>query len=85
MAQEALTNVLKHSVDKLAAVRIEYQRDALLITVSNPTAPVSSVGDGLGIPGMRRRVAALGGEFSAGPTGNGRFEVYASLPIGGDG
>lgn len=84
IVQESLTNVLKHSADKAATVRVEYQTDAVLITVTNPVAAVSSVGDGLGIPGMRRRVAALGGEFAAGPTGDGRFEVHANLPMGGD-
>jgi signal transduction histidine kinase len=84
IVQESLTNVLKHSVDKLATVRLEYQSDALLITVTNPAAPVPSIGDGLGVRGMRRRVAALGGQFHAGPTGDGRFEVHAILPIGGD-
>jgi signal transduction histidine kinase len=46
IVQESLTNVLKHSVDKLATVRLEYQSDALLITVTNPAAPVSSIGTG---------------------------------------
>lgn len=84
IVQESLTNVLKHSVDKLATVRLEYQSDALLITITNPAAPASNIGDGLGVRGMRRRVAALGGQFNAGPTGDGRFEVHTSLPIGGD-
>lgn len=84
IVQESLTNVLKHSVDKCATVRLENDSDALLITVTNPVALVPSIGDGLGIEGMRRRVAALGGQFNAGPTGDGRFEVHASLPNGGD-
>jgi signal transduction histidine kinase len=37
-------------------------------------------GLGTGITGMRERVLALGGDFSAGPTGDGGFRVRASLP-----
>jgi signal transduction histidine kinase len=40
-------------------------------------------GDGLGIPGMLERVTSLGGDFAAGPTPDGRFEVRATLPTGG--
>jgi signal transduction histidine kinase len=39
---------------------------------------------GNGIAGMRERVAALGGDFSAGPRGDSGFRVAARLPLGGD-
>jgi signal transduction histidine kinase len=81
--QEALTNVLRHSGDKRAVVTIDYAPDAVALTVTNPFAGSPGDSGGLGIPGMRQRVASLGGEFSAGPTGEGRFEVHARLPIGG--
>ncbi|MGP4016286.1 sensor histidine kinase [Saccharopolyspora sp. 5N708] len=82
--QESLTNVLRHSEDKRAAVTIDYATDALVITVTNPLTGPPGESGGLGIPGMRQRVAALGGEFTAGPTQDGRFEVHARLPIEGD-
>lgn len=81
--QESLTNVLRHSGEKRAEVTIEYAIDALVITVTNPLTGSPGDSGGLGIPGMRRRVASLGGEFTAGPTGDGRFEVQARLPIKG--
>jgi signal transduction histidine kinase len=84
IVQESLTNVLKHSTDKVAAVRLEYQTGAVVITVSNPASGTRSMGTGLGIPGMRERVTALGGDFDAGPTGDGHFEVRATIPAGGD-
>ncbi|MCI2416358.1 sensor histidine kinase [Saccharopolyspora sp. K220] len=81
--QESLTNVLRHSGDKRATVTVDYATDAVVITVANPlTGPPGDSG-GLGIPGMRQRVESLGGEFTAGPTGDGRFEVHARLPIEG--
>jgi signal transduction histidine kinase len=73
--------VLRHSAAKSASVRIEYQPDAVVIAVSNPAPPAVVRRDGLGIPGMRQRVTSLGGTFSAGPTGDGRFEVHARIPL----
>jgi signal transduction histidine kinase len=36
---------------------------------------------GSGIPGMRERASALGGEFTAGPVTGGGFRVWARLPV----
>lgn len=83
IVQESLTNVLKHGENKVATVRVEYQTDTVLITVSNPAARVSITGNGLGIAGMQKRVTSLGGEFTAGSTGDGRFEVRAVIPTDG--
>lgn len=78
--QESLTNVLRHSDARVATVRLCYQAEALVIAVSSSAARPSTAGEGLGITGMRHRVALLGGDFSAGPTEDGRFEVRACLP-----
>ena len=40
-----------------------------------------SDGRGRGLIGMRERAALLGGDFSAGPSSDGGFEVRARLPI----
>jgi signal transduction histidine kinase len=78
--QESLTNVLRHSREQRAEITLDYSPEEVTIEVTNPS-PATTGGDGLGIPGMRRRVEALGGEFSAGASG-GRFRVHARLPIG---
>jgi signal transduction histidine kinase len=83
IVQESLTNVLKHGENKVATVRVEYQTDTVLITVSNPATRVSISGNGLGIAGMQKRVTSLGGEFTAGSTADGRFEVHAVIPTDG--
>lgn len=84
IVQESLTNVLRHSEAKVATIGIDYQTDALVITIANPVSgPPAGNGAGLGIPGMRERVLALGGTFSAAPTADGRFEVRADIPTGG--
>ncbi|MER6992555.1 histidine kinase [Saccharopolyspora hirsuta] len=81
--QESLTNVPRHSGDKRAEVTVEYAADAVVLTVANPLSGSTGGGGGLGLPGMRQRVASLGGEFEAGPTADRRFTVHARLPTGG--
>ncbi len=81
IVQESLTNVLKHSEVKQATVDVGYEDDGVVIAISNPASALTGSGGGFGIPGMRERVTSLGGSFSAGPTGDGRFEVRASIPV----
>jgi signal transduction histidine kinase len=85
IVQESLTNVLRHSDARTADVTLSYADDAVGITVTNtpPGGASGAARDGSGIAGMRRRVALLGGEFTAGSTEDGRFEVHAVLPTGG--
>jgi len=83
IVQESLTNVLRHSSARQATVAVRYETDAVRIMVANPADGGTHHGEGLGIAGMRQRVVALGGTFSAAPTTDGRFEVRASLPTGG--
>ena len=84
--QESLTNVLRHSGSRHAEVNLGYEPEAMRIKVSNPVlSTFAQRGGGLGIPGMRERVHALGGRFSAGLRDGGIFEVLAELPTGGHG
>jgi signal transduction histidine kinase len=83
IVQESLTNVLRHSDSKHAVVRVGYENETVVISVSNPSDAAPAEKAGFGIPGMRERVTSLGGEFSAGLTGDGRFEVRAAIPTGG--
>ncbi|WP_433432189.1 sensor histidine kinase [Nonomuraea sp. CA-141351] len=84
--QESLTNVRRHSAASTANLVIIYGPDALTIEVCdggpavNSTRRDGSDGDGHGIRGMRERVTALRGEFTAGPRPGGGFVVRAELP-----
>jgi signal transduction histidine kinase len=85
VVQEALTNVHRHAGDAVVEVRFAWSPRAVEVTVANrssrrgPALPSS----GLGLVGLRERVAALGGTFAAGETNSadGSFEVSASLPL----
>jgi signal transduction histidine kinase len=81
--QESLTNVLRHSGAEQATVGIRYEAGSVLITISNAVTEYSPGEGGFGISGMRERVLALGGEFTAGPSPHDGFEVRARLPTGG--
>ncbi|SJN20513.1 sensor histidine kinase [Luteococcus japonicus] len=82
VAQESLTNVMKHAgVNATVEVAITHTADAVSLRVSDTGAgPTQSDGLGHGLVGMRERVAAWGGQLNAGPRRGGGFEVHAILP-----
>lgn len=85
LVQESLTNVMKHANATEATVTIVRDADQIRVAVAdNGTGPRKVVG-GLGISGMRERANALGGQFTAGPTGERGYQVEATLPVKGAG
>jgi signal transduction histidine kinase len=89
IAQEALTNVLRHSAATTATLRLRYLPEHLEIECLDPGAarrPAKNHGHangGHGIAGMRERAALYGGELQAESIGSG-FRVLARLPIAED-
>lgn len=82
VVQESLTNVLRHAGAATATVRLEYKTEEVTVEVTDTgRAAAAPSGGGHGLAGMRERVDALGGEFSAGPMADGGFRVYARLPL----
>ncbi|APE20137.1 MULTISPECIES: sensor histidine kinase [Streptomyces] len=83
IVQEALTNVVRHSGSRTAAVRIAYGSGRLELTVDDegPATGTEAGGSGNGLAGMRERAAALGGGIEAGARPDGGFRVHASLPL----
>jgi signal transduction histidine kinase len=86
IVQEALTNVARHAHPAAALVRLSYEDDSIEIVVEDDglRARETNGYGGNGIAGMRERVAALGGEFSAGPRPDVGFRVRARLPLDGE-
>lgn len=87
--QEALTNVLKHAGPAPSvAVARRWSADLLVLEVTDDGRGAASdpaaVPGGLGLLGMRERVALFGGELEAGPRDGGGFRVRAVLPVTGD-
>ncbi|MFC9245000.1 sensor histidine kinase [Streptomyces sp. NPDC057136] len=83
IVQEALTNVVRHSGSRTAAVRIGYGagRIRLRIDDEGPATASDAGGSGNGLIGMRERAAALGGTIEAGPRPGGGFRVSAEFPL----
>jgi signal transduction histidine kinase len=79
--QEALTNAARHG-SGAARVLVAYGPKALEIDVTNPVATDGAAArGGLGLVGMRERVALVGGSLETG-LADGRFRVHARLPYG---
>ncbi len=86
VAQEALTNVLKHAPRARAALRLAWSPEHLVIEVRDDGAgarPAGATGrgGGRGLSGMRDRVRSVGGDLVAGPDPAGGFAVHATLPL----
>jgi signal transduction histidine kinase len=96
IAQEALTNVVKHAHTRSAQLLLEYQDTAVTVTVtdagrggpapaaSNPgtagTTGARGVGGGHGLAGITERVGLYDGTVTAGPLPGGGWRVQATLP-----
>ena len=80
IVQEALTNALKHGVDRTASVRLAATPTSLAIEASNPADGHSGGGSGLGLVGIAERVSLLGGKLTHGVEGD-QFRLTACLPI----
>lgn len=77
--QESLTNAVRHGQGTAASVRLEVGDACTVLTVDSGGAPGPDDGRGAGLPGMRERAEALGGELCAGPARSG-WRVRAVLP-----
>jgi signal transduction histidine kinase len=81
--QESLTNVVRHAEAERARVSIDYGIGSLVIEIVDDgrAVPATSSNGGLGIEGMRERLAAFGGSLETGPLAEGGFRVRAELPV----
>ncbi len=82
VAQEALTNVVKHAQARHVNVSIRVDERHLIVEVADDGRgfAVGEVSDGFGLTGMRERMLMAGGELTV-ESGAGGTTVCASLPI----
>jgi signal transduction histidine kinase len=84
IVQESVTNVMKHAHASKVEVIVDYQPDALVLTISdNGIGSGAAVGasTGHGLIGMRERVELFNGELGTTSSSLGGFTVRAKLPI----
>ena len=67
VAQEALTNTLRHSGAQRAAVTLEHDGEDVLLTVADDGRGLGESGAGAGIQGMRERALLIGARFRIDP------------------
>jgi signal transduction histidine kinase len=82
IAQEALTNTLKHAGPAAAAsLRLAYTGDGVDLEITDDGVPrdASPSDDGRGLAGMRERAAAHGGQVDAGPLPGAGWRVHTRL------
>ncbi|HEX6569931.1 MAG TPA: sensor histidine kinase [Acidimicrobiales bacterium] len=84
IAQEALTNVVRHAEAARATVRVHRTDDELEVRVDDDGLGAAHGATGRGIAGMRERASALGGTLEAGPRPGRGFRVRARFPLGGE-
>ncbi|MDT0613768.1 sensor histidine kinase [Streptomyces lancefieldiae] len=87
IAQEALTNAARHAPGGGVDVELTFAAASITLRVRNRPATravTPGVGSGMGLIGMRERVALLGGTVGAGPITEGRdqggWQVEAVIP-----
>ncbi|MDF2808020.1 MAG: hypothetical protein K0S43_2966, partial [Cellulosimicrobium sp.] len=87
IAQEAVTNALKHAPGSPVTVRLVRDGSAVVLEVRDDGAPGSAspveapLSAGTGLLTMRERADGLGGTFDAGPTAAGGWAVRAAVPV----
>jgi signal transduction histidine kinase len=94
VVQEALTNVIKHAGKPQTEVRLNYEPAALVVEVVDSGRPIPAAapaadasgagvpgGAGMGLLGLRERVALYGGELAAGPRPGAGWLVKARIPV----
>ena len=85
---ESLTNVRRHAPQATRVrVAVAGRPDGVAVTVTDD-GPAQAALDGrsaggFGLLGLRERVAAVGGDFRAGPLPQGGWQVAALLPLDG--
>jgi signal transduction histidine kinase len=84
VVEEGLTNAAKHAPGQPVTVSVEWEPDALLLTLANPlpgdaAAVEGNTGAGHGLPGLGERVGPAGGVLDHRVSDEG-FRLFAMLP-----
>ena len=84
IAQEALTNTLKHGHAHHADVVVRCSEDCVELECTDDgvgAAATTNGASGHGLVGMRERALMLGGAIDAGPRASGGYRVHARIPL----
>jgi signal transduction histidine kinase len=82
VAQESLSNIVRHAPGAAASVHLSDENDRITLRVRNSSSavdPSPAESGGLGIRGMIERMTSVGGTLDHGPNGDG-YLVTARVP-----
>ncbi|MFG1805559.1 sensor histidine kinase [Streptomyces sp. NPDC049040] len=85
VAQEALTNTVKHASGASVTINVDYLPGEVRIEVADTggtPSPAAASGNGRGLMGLRERLAVYGGTLDAGRRITGGYRVRAVIPVG---
>lgn len=88
VAQEALTNVARHSGAHRASVRLDSQGGEVRLTIRDDGRGLPAAGAGprgMGMIGMRARARSVGGDLSVRSKAGQGVEIEVRVPAGGTG
>jgi signal transduction histidine kinase len=82
IAQEALTNAMRHSAARRAIVSLRCEDGAVVVDIDDDgtSGPPDRRREGTGLVGMQERAAACGGRLSIGTSSLGGWQIRAWLP-----
>ena len=83
IAQEALTNAMRHAGARRAIVTLRCDADGVVVDVDDDGTsgpPSARRRDGNGLVGMQERAAACGGRLRIGTSSLGGWRIHAWLP-----
>lgn len=78
--REAVTNVIRHSLARHCTITIEIRSQTAVLTVADDGCGLVDRRDGTGVPGMRERLATLGGSLQLESDGHGT-RLVARIPL----
>jgi len=81
VAQEALTNALRHAACGAVVIRLDRDDGGVVLSVEDDGRATSAPIEGNGLRGMRERLAALGGVLAITVKPEGGLRLEARLPV----
>jgi two-component system sensor histidine kinase UhpB len=86
VAQEALTNVVRHAHAETARLALLRTPESIVLTVSDDGGGLAGAAEGTGVRGMRERAVLIGAQLRWGDRADGQGgEVTLELPLDGRG
>lgn len=85
IAQEAMTNVVRHSGATRARIEVNVDGRVLRLAVNDNGRGIAGLVEGTGLRGMRERASAFGGSVALSAAPDGGASVRAEFPVGATG